>query len=266
MPGPKTNEIAGTRAVLRHSRQSAYKVREVLDIIRGKEVGLAAEILRFSERDAAHVIGKLLDSAVANAEKNDHMVGDELYVSACYADEGRTNKRWRPRARGRATRIRKRSSHITVIVSRMEPERLNRARARQAAEASARRARRVAGGRRASEATQAEAREGSRRRRRGAAAQAAEEVAEAAEAEGIVDVDAEAVAQADEVVEEMAEEAAVEEAPAIEAEDIVDTDAAGVEAAQASTALEAAEAAAAEQAPADEAPAEEATTEEEGDQ
>ena len=266
MTGPKTNERPGTRAVLRHAWVSAPKVRVVLDLIRGLEVQRAREVLKFCERDAATLVGKLLDSAVANAEKNDNLLGDELYVSACYADEGRTNKRWRPRARGRATRIRKRSSHITVIVSRMEPERLNRARARQAAEASARRARRVAGGRRASEATQAEAREGSRRRRRGAAAQAAEEVAEAAEAEGIVDVDAEAVAQADEVVEEMAEEAAVEEAPAIEAEDIVDTDAAGVEAAQASTALEAAEAAAAEQAPADEAPAEEATTEEEGDQ
>ncbi|MBV9252677.1 MAG: 50S ribosomal protein L22 [Actinobacteria bacterium] len=266
MTGPKTNERPGTRAVLRHAWVSAPKVRVVLDLIRGLEVQRAREVLKFCERDAATLVGKLLDSAVANAEKNDNLLGDELYVSACYADEGRTNKRWRPRARGRATRIRKRSSHITVIVSRMEPERLNRARARQAAEASARRARRVAGGRRASEATQAEAREGSRRRRRGAAAQAAEEVAEAAEAEGIVDVDAEAVAQADEVAEEMAEEAAVEEAPAIEAEDIVDTDAAGVEAAQASTALEAAEAAAAEQAPADEAPAEEATTEEEGDQ
>ena len=266
MTGPKTNERPGTRAVLRHAWVSAPKVRVVLDLIRGLEVQRAREVLKFCERDAATLVGKLLDSAVANAEKNDNLLGDELYVSACYADEGRTNKRWRPRARGRATRIRKRSSHITVIVSRMEPERLNRARARQAAEASARRARRVAGGRRASEATQAEAREGSRRRRRGAAAQAAEEVAEAAEAEGIVDVDAEAVAQADEVAEEMAEEAAVEEAPAIEAEDIVDTDAAGVEAAQASTALEAAEAAAAEQAPAEEAPAEEATTEEEGDQ
>jgi large subunit ribosomal protein L22 len=187
-------------------------------------------------------VGKLLDSAIANAEKNDNMVADELFVSACYADEGRTNKRWRPRARGRATRIRKRSSHITVIVSRLPQERLNRARARQAAEVSARRARRVAGGRRASEATQDEAREGSRRRRRGGAAAAAEEVAEAAEAEGIVDVDAEAVAEAEEIVAEgLDSETVVEESPAVEAleeEGIVDPDAAGVEAAQAAAPVE----------------------------
>ncbi|MHB1446843.1 MAG: 50S ribosomal protein L22 [Acidimicrobiales bacterium] len=145
MPGPKTNEIPGTRAVLRHSRMSAYKVREVLDIIRGKEVGLAAEILRFSERDAAHEVGKLLASAVANAENNDQMDPEELYVSTCYADEGGTIKRWRPRARGRASRIRKRTCHVTVIVSRLPEDRLQRVRARQAADLATRRARRVAG-------------------------------------------------------------------------------------------------------------------------
>ena len=145
MPGPKTNEIPGTRAVLRHSRMSAYKVREVLDIIRGKEVGLAAEILRFSERDAAHEVGKLLASAVANAENNDQMDPEELYVSTCYADEGGTIKRWRPRARGRASRIRKRTCHVTVIVSRLPDDRLQRVRARQAADLATRRARRVAG-------------------------------------------------------------------------------------------------------------------------
>jgi len=263
MTGPKTNERPGTRAVLRHAWVSAPKVRVVLDLIRGLDVQRAREVLKFCERDAAALVGKLLDSAVANAEKNDNLVGDELYVSACYADEGRTNKRWRPRARGRATRIRKRSAHITVIVSRMEPERLNRARARQAAEASARRARRVAGGRRASEATQAEAREGSRRRRRGAAAQASEEVAEAAEAEGIVDVDAEAVAEAEEIAAQgLDSETVVEESPALEAieeEGIVDSDAAGVEAAQAAAAVEAAEEAAADDA----APSEEAAPEQE---
>lgn len=255
MTGPKTNERPGTRAVLRHAWVSAPKVRVVLDLIRGLEVQRAREVLKFCERDAATLVGKLLDSAVANAEKNDNMVGDELYVSACYADEGRTNKRWRPRARGRATRIRKRSAHITVIVSRLPEDRLNRARARQAAEASARRARRVAGGRRGSEATQAEAREGSRRRRRGAAAQAAEEQAEAAEAEGIVDVDAEAVAQADEIAAEgLDAETVVEESPAVEAiedEGIVDDQAAAVEAA--------------EEASAEEAPAETETTAEAAD-
>ena len=152
MPGPKTNEIPGTRAVLRHSRQSAYKVREVLDLIRGKDVALAAEILRFSERDSAREVGKLLASAVANAENNDQLDPEELYVSTAYADEGPTIKRWRPRARGRAGRIRKRTCHVTVIVSRLPEDRLARMRARQAADLSERRARRVAGARRSQQA------------------------------------------------------------------------------------------------------------------
>jgi len=147
MPGPKTNEREGTRAVLHYCQTSAFKIRPVLDIIRNKTVGEARDILRFSERDAARIVGKLLDSAVANAENNDELDPEELYVSACYADEGMTNKRWRPRARGRATRIRKRTSHITVIVSRLPEERLVRLRARRAAEQANRRARRVAGGR-----------------------------------------------------------------------------------------------------------------------
>ncbi|HUE58176.1 MAG TPA: 50S ribosomal protein L22, partial [Acidimicrobiales bacterium] len=111
MPGLKTNEREGTRAVLRHTRISAYKVREVLDLVRGKPVHEAEDILRFSDRDAAITVGKVLHSAVANAENNDELDPEELYVSACFADEGTTIKRWRPRARGRATRIRKRTSH-----------------------------------------------------------------------------------------------------------------------------------------------------------
>jgi large subunit ribosomal protein L22 len=147
VPGPKTNEREGTRAVLRHSRQSAYKVREVLDLIRGKDVATAREILLFSERDAAITVGKLLNSAVANAENNDGLDPEELFVSACFADEGTTIKRWRPRARGRATRIRKRTCHITVIVSRLPEDKLARLRAKKEAELGNRRARRVAGGR-----------------------------------------------------------------------------------------------------------------------
>ena len=126
MPGLKTNEREGTRAVLRHARVSPYKVREVLDLVRGKPVHEAEDILRFSERDAAFIVGKVLHSAVANAENNDELDPEELFVSACFADEGTTIKRWRPRARGRATRIRKRTSHITVIVSRMPDEQLQR--------------------------------------------------------------------------------------------------------------------------------------------
>jgi large subunit ribosomal protein L22 len=131
--GTKTNERPGTRAQVRYVRTSAYKAREVLDLIRGLSVSEAADMLRMTERGVATPIAKLLASAVANAEHNDEQDPTELYVSACYADEGPTLKRWRPRARGRATRIRKRTCHITIIVSRMSPDML----ARQAAKASA---------------------------------------------------------------------------------------------------------------------------------
>ena len=122
--GVKTNERPGTRAQVKYVRSSAYKAREVLDLIRGEPVGRALEILEFSERDIARVVLKCLESAIANAEANDALPADELEVAACFADEGPTLKRWRPRARGRATRIRKRTCHITVIVGRIDPERL----------------------------------------------------------------------------------------------------------------------------------------------
>ena len=147
MPGVKTNERIGTRAVLRHCRMSAYKARQVLDLIRGQDADRAAEILALGDREAATVIGKVLASAVANAVHNDGFDAEELFVSACYADEGSTLKRWRPRARGRATRIRKRTCHITIIVSRLPQDRIVRRRAKQAA-AGAQRSRRVAGSRR----------------------------------------------------------------------------------------------------------------------
>ena len=131
MVGLKTNERPGTRARASYVRSSAYKAREVLDLIRGKSCADAQDILAFSDRDVARPIGKVLDSALANAEHNDGLDADELYVSACYADEGPTLKRWRPRARGRATRIRKRTCHITVIVSRYDPETLEKVRAKQ---------------------------------------------------------------------------------------------------------------------------------------
>jgi large subunit ribosomal protein L22 len=156
--GVKTNEREGTRAVLRHSRMSASKVRQVLDLIRGQDADRAAEILSLGDREAAATVGKVLASAVANAVHNDGLDAEDLYVSACYADEGSTLKRWRPRARGRATRIRKRTSHITVIVSRLPDERIARRRAKQAAGGS-QRSRRVAGSRRRqqSEATESSA-------------------------------------------------------------------------------------------------------------
>lgn len=167
--GVKTNEREGTRAQAKYIRISAYKVREVLDLIRGEHVQRAAEILRFTQRDAAHVVGKVLASAVANAENNDGLDPDDLYVSTAYADEGVTLKRFRPRARGRAGRIRKRTCHVTIIVSRMPEEELRRFRAKQQAEAQARRARRVAGGRAGGGAAQTEesGRGGRFRRNRG---------------------------------------------------------------------------------------------------
>ena len=151
MPGVKTNEREGTRAVLRHSRMSASKVRQVLDLIRGQDVDRAAEILSLGDREAAVTVGKVLASAVANAVHNDGLDAEELFVSACFADEGSTLKRWRPRARGRATRIRKRTSHITIIVSRLPDDRIARRRAKQAANTS-QRSRRVAGSRRRQQA------------------------------------------------------------------------------------------------------------------
>ena len=113
---------------MRHARVSAYKAREVLDLIRGEPYGRASEILEFSERGVSRIIKKCLDSAIANAENNNGLPAEELFVSACYADEGPTLKRWRPRARGRAMRIRKRTCHITVIISRYTPEQLTRLR------------------------------------------------------------------------------------------------------------------------------------------
>src|SRR5487761_1950991 len=148
MTATKTNERPGTRAQLRNSNIAANKVREVLDLIRGVEYDRAADILTHTERGAAPVVAKLLHSAAANAEHNDGLDPRELFVATCYADEGTTLKRWRPRARGRATRIRKRSCHITIVLARMPDEKIARRRARGAAEAADRRARRVAGTRR----------------------------------------------------------------------------------------------------------------------
>jgi large subunit ribosomal protein L22 len=167
-------ERQGTRAVARYVRVSPYKVREVLDVVRGQDAVRAREILQFSERDAAFLVAKVLGSAVANAEHNDAIGEDELYVSACFADEGPTLKRWRPRARGRATRIRKRTCHITVIVSRLPDEELTR---RRTAEAGSRRARRA--GQEAAE----DRRRFGRRTRRGQEAPAAADEALAEEPE-----------------------------------------------------------------------------------
>jgi len=108
------------RAVARYVRISPYKARQIADLIRGKDLDEARYITTFSPQGAARLVGKVLESAVANAEHNNGMRADDLMVVNCYVDEGPTLKRWRPRAYGRATRIRKRTSHITVVVGERE--------------------------------------------------------------------------------------------------------------------------------------------------
>ena len=153
MTASKTNERPGTRATLRGFPMSASKARVVLNIVRGEDVNTAREILAGTTREAADVIGKVLASAVANAVNNDAMLVEELYISAAFADEGITMKRFSPRARGRAGKIFKRSTHITVIVSRMDEERLERMRSARSEQAAASRSRRVASSRRRADQT-----------------------------------------------------------------------------------------------------------------
>ncbi len=108
------------RAVARHIRMSPQKVRLVLDTIRGKPVGQALNILRFLPHKATEPVAKVIRSASANAETNFNLDPGELVVLRAFADESRTLKRYRPRARGRANQILKRSSHVTVVVSERE--------------------------------------------------------------------------------------------------------------------------------------------------
>jgi large subunit ribosomal protein L22 len=108
------------RAVARNIRMSSQKVRRVLDTVRGKTVGDALAILRFLPHKATEPVAKLIQSASANAENNFSLDPDELVVLRIFADEARTLKRFRPRARGRANQILKRSSHVTVVVSERE--------------------------------------------------------------------------------------------------------------------------------------------------
>ena len=126
MAATETREVSATAKWV---RSSARKARLVTDEIRGRSVPEARTILAFSPRAVARDVEKVLRSAVANAEANHGLVGDELLISAAYVDEGPTIKRWRARARGRVARIRKRTCHITVklgenpraVVSRPKP-------------------------------------------------------------------------------------------------------------------------------------------------
>ncbi len=104
------------RAQGKYLRVSPQKARLIIDTVRGKRVEDALNVLRFTDKRAADLILKVLNSAVANADQNPNIDVDTLVVKTAYADEGPTLKRWRPRAMGRATRIRKRTSHITIIL------------------------------------------------------------------------------------------------------------------------------------------------------
>lgn len=108
------------RAIARYVRVSPRKARLVVDLIRGKSVEEAAAILKFTPRAAAEIVEKVLMSATANAEKNLKIKRDDLYIASAFVDEGPTLKRVRPRAQGRAFRINKRTSHVTVVVKQRE--------------------------------------------------------------------------------------------------------------------------------------------------
>jgi large subunit ribosomal protein L22 len=103
-------------AKLSYARVSVQKACFVLDAIRGKDVATAKAVLEYNPRYASTVIKKLLDSAIANAENNNGMNPDDLYIAECYANKGPTMKRIHPRAQGRAYRIEKRMSHITIVL------------------------------------------------------------------------------------------------------------------------------------------------------
>lgn len=108
------------KAIARHIRIAPRKVRIVVDLIRGKNVGEAFSILKFTPKVASPVVDKVLRSAIANAEHNFDMNVDKLYISEVFVDQGPTMKRIHPRSRGQAFKILKRSSHVTVVVKERE--------------------------------------------------------------------------------------------------------------------------------------------------
>jgi len=111
-----TQEVKEVRAAAKWVRITPRKARLVVEHIRGRSVPEARTMLAFSERAAAREVDKLLRSAVANAEANHNLIGDDLVVKTAHVDEGPTIKRWRPRARGRAAQIKKRMCHITITL------------------------------------------------------------------------------------------------------------------------------------------------------
>ena len=116
----RENKDNRPRAIARYVRISSRKVKVVIDLIRGKSVNEAQAILAYTPKAASPVVEKLLSSAIANAENNLDLSRDTLRVAEVFANQGPTLKRFRPRAQGRATRIRKRTSHITIILDQAE--------------------------------------------------------------------------------------------------------------------------------------------------
>lgn len=118
----RENRDTRPRATAKYIRMSSRKVKAVIDLIRGKSVGEAIAILENTNRAAVEPVKKVLNSAIANAENNLEMSRDTLYIAEAYANQGPTLKRFRPRAQGRAAMIRKRTSHITIILDEINRE------------------------------------------------------------------------------------------------------------------------------------------------
>ncbi|MEV4629096.1 50S ribosomal protein L22 [Micromonospora sp. NPDC049523] len=127
--------LPGARAVARHVGISATKARRVVNLVRGLPAKEALTVLQFAPQAASEQVYKVLASAIANAENNERLDPDALLVSEAYVDEGPTMKRFRPRAQGRAYRIRKRTSHITIVVEAVAPATPKRGGAKKAAPA-----------------------------------------------------------------------------------------------------------------------------------
>jgi large subunit ribosomal protein L22 len=126
-----TLDTPSARATVRYLSVSPYKIRQVLDLVRGLPVDDAIRVLQLCEKDAADSVLKLLDSAIANAEHNQQLPAEELYLARIWCDEGPTRKSGQARARGRYFRVRKRTSHMTIMLARYAPEELETRRRRE---------------------------------------------------------------------------------------------------------------------------------------
>jgi large subunit ribosomal protein L22 len=112
--------MTGSQATMKYARTSPQKMRRAVDLIRGQHVHEARRILRFSGLGPSRDLEKLLNSAIANAEAKPGVIADNLVIARAWVDEGPTLKRYRPRAYGRATRVRKRTSHVTLVVDTID--------------------------------------------------------------------------------------------------------------------------------------------------